>query len=444
MAPESTLYDHSLELRVLATLADVSALDVAEAKNAAERSGLTTEDFHNPLHANIWTAQMGLLFDGEAADFYRAATRMKPDDRGKMPALASRCLEVGVSMLVASTIRGVAQDLRKLTLRRQILRFGRELAHQAESNEDPAVLLSNATAAIARITLSRSANWRTLGEARAAARMEMVRVKEGTGTPVIPTGLKEWDRIVGGLYPTLMVVGAHGGNAKSALLLRMLLNVAQQGHKACIFSLEDQETWLAYRTLAMESGLAQFILRNRELTMEQEDLIRHAEQAMSAYENLVEIDDRGALSPSEIVQAARDAVLNRGAKFVVVDHFGEIRLGEDSKGFGRYDLMIQEGLQDLRNLAKTTGTPVLVAQHLKPGAVYPFTQHDFMNSSAFEKMSRVALMWELDREKSELKMIVCKNQYGKANMHFTLPFHGPSAMVMNEPPTTKAVQEPLL
>ncbi len=438
----STLSDHPLELRVLATLADVSSLDVGEAKTAAERSRLVTEDFHNPLYRLIWSAQMALLFDGEACDFYRVATRLNADERTKLPPLALQCQAAGVSLLVASAIRGAAEDLRKLTLRRNILRFGRDLANQAECNADPAVLLTNATAALHRITTSRAANWSTLGEARVQARLEMESVKAGVGTPVIPTGLKEWDRIVGGLWPTLTVIGAHGGHGKSGFIGRILMNVALAGRKVAIFSLEDQRTWLAYRALSSESGISQFVLRNRALNEEQDYLIHQSEKAMEAYEGNIEIDDRGALPPSELVQCSRDAILNRGAQAIVVDHFGEVRLGEDGGRNDRHDLMIAAGLSDLRNLAKQYGVPIVVAAHLKPAATYPFTQHDFRNAQAFEGMSRVAVMWE--KAESELKMIVVKNQFGISPATFKLPFHGPSAMVLNEIPSTQAEQVPLL
>src|SRR4051812_16419924 len=111
----TTLSDHPLELRVLATLADVSTVDVTEARSAAERSRLVSDDFHNPLHRSIWTAQMGLLFDGEACDFYRVATRLKTEEREQMAPVTARASEAGVSLLVASGIFGAADDLRAFT-----------------------------------------------------------------------------------------------------------------------------------------------------------------------------------------------------------------------------------------------------------------------------------------------------------------------------------------
>ncbi len=265
----------------------------------------------------------------------------------------------------------------------------------------------------------------------------MKELSTGKGTPVIPTGLHDWDRLIGGLWPTLIVIGAHPGHGKSGLIGRLLLNLAIAGVRSAIFSLEDQATWLAYRALSAASGVSQFVLRNRKLTDDQADAVHSGDTEIGAYAANIMIDERGALPPSEIVQGARDAILNKGARVVVVDHYGEVRHGEDKRD--RHDLMIAAGLSDLRNLAKSYGVPIIVAAHLKPEAVYPFTQHDFRNASAFEQMSRVAVMWE--KKDAVLKMQVVKNQFGLGSVAFELPFHGPSAMVSNAAPQSPAQQE---
>jgi len=431
------LSDHALEIRVLATLADVSGLDVNEARAAAERSGLTDVDFHSPLHAAIWTAQMGLLFDGEACDFYRAATRVPAKLAEQVRKLNLAAQAPGVSMLIADAIRGAAQDLRSCTLRRHILAFGRDLAAQVEAVKDPAVLLANAQAALARITASRN-SWRNLTMALAEADREMQDIAAGKGSPVIPSGMHEWDRIVGGLWPTLTVIGAHPGHGKSGLIARMLLNLAAAGKTVAIFSLEDHATWMAYRALSSVSGVTQFVLRNRKLNEQQAGDIQYAKQSLAAISSRILIDDRGRLPGKEVVASARDAILNHGAQAVVVDHWGEVV----HEGSGdRHDLLIADDLSALRQVSKVYGVPIVVAAHLKPAATYPFTQHDFRNAAAFEQMARVLIAWEL--KDGVLRMQALKNTNGvKGN--FELPFHGPSAMVLNSAPPPPGEQGALL
>lgn len=433
----AALSDHALEIRVLATLADVSGLDVNEARQAAERSGLTDVDFHSPLHAAIWTAQMGLLFDGEACDFYRAATRVPAKMAEQVKKLNLAAQAPGVSLMIAANIRGAAHDLRACTLRRHIVSFGRDLAAQVEQVSDPAVILANAQKALARITVSRD-RWRTLAQAIAAADEEMKAIAEGRGSPVIPSGMHEWDRIIGGLWPTLTVIGSHPGHGKSGLIARLLLNVAQAGKTAAIFSLEDQETWLAYRALSSVSGVTQFVLRNRKLSEQQQADIDYAKTGLSPFAGRILIDDRGRLPISEVVACSRDAILNHGAQVLVVDHFGEVT--HDGAG-DRFDLEIANGLSELRNIAKSYGVPVVVAGHLKPLATYPYTQHDFRNSAAFQQMARVLVAWEKDGEK--LKMQTLKATNGVVG-RFELPFHGPSAMVLNSAPPPPGEQGALL
>lgn len=437
----TALFDHELELRVLATLADASGVDVTEAKTAAERSGLTDADFHHPIHQRVWTAQIGLLFDGEACDLYRVGTRLRPDERRALEPVAAAASSPGVSLLYAGAVLGAAKDLRAMTLRRSILRFGRELAAQAEGVTDPAVILTNATAALSRIAVARAANWKTLGEVMDLIRAEMADVAAGKAVTAIPTGLKEWDRIIGGLTPGILtVVGSHPAHGKSGVVARLILNLAYfAAKKTAVFSLEDRATWIGYRALASAAGIVQFILRNRKLTDEQTEMVHHAEKQLSEIANRIIIDDRGRLPATEIAQAARDAVLNHGAEVLVVDHWGEVTYPD---GGDRFDLLIQDGLSALRHVAITYNVPVLVACHLKPSAVYPYTQHDFRNAAAFEQMSRVLVAWE--KAGDTLKMQVLKNTNGVIG-NFELAFDGTSAMADNKPePVQKAKQEALL
>lgn len=425
----SALFDHELELRVLATLADVSGLDVSEAKTAAERSGLTDADFHHPIHQHVWAAQMGLLFDGEACDLYRVSTRLPAASRSAMPPVIEAAGRPGVSLMFAGALRGVAMDLRGLTLRRNIVRLGRELAAQAEGQMDPAVILTNANAALARITTAREANWKTLGEVMELIRQEMQAVQEGKAVTAIATGLREWDRIIGGLNPGILtVVGAHPAHGKSGVIARLILNLAAIAQKkTAVFSLEDRATWIGYRALADASRIVQFILRNRKLTEEQAEAVHHGSKALAEIANRIIIDDRGRLPAKEIANSARDAVLNRGAQALVVDHWGEVTYPD---GGDRFDLLIQDGLSDLRQVAITYNVPIIVACHLKPGAVYPYTQHDFRNAAAFEQMARVLVAWE--KSGDTLKMQVLKNTNGVIG-NFELAFDPTSAMAENKP-----------
>jgi len=437
----TALFDHALELRVLATLADAAALDVTEAKTAAERSGLTDADFHHPIHQRVWTAQMGLLFDGESCDLYRVKTRLKKDEYEAMDALVKAAQQPGTSLLVGSAIQGVATELRGLTLRRNIVRFGRELAVQAEGQTDPAALLSTAQAALSRITTARSANWKTLGEVMELVRREMADVAAGIAATAIPTGLKEWDRIIGGLNPgVLTVLGSHPAHGKSGVIARLILNLAAlEGKRTAVFSLEDRATWIGYRALADASRIVQFILRNRKLTAEQDEVVEYGHRQLAGISNRIIIDDRGRLPASEIAQSARDAVLNHGAEVLVVDHWGEVTY---PGGGDRFDLLIQDGLSDLRHVAKAYNVPIVVACHLKPAAVYPYTQHDFRNAAAFEQMSRVLVAWE--KSGDILKMQVLKNTNGVIG-NFELAFDGVAAMAENKPePEQKPKQEKML
>lgn len=74
--------------------------------------------------------------------------------------------------------------------------------------------------------------------------------------PGIPTGIHEFDSMVGGWKPTrLTVVGALPGNGKTTLMLNTLLFAAKAGHRSAFFSLEMPEKDLIESLVSNDAGV---------------------------------------------------------------------------------------------------------------------------------------------------------------------------------------------
>jgi replicative DNA helicase len=209
---------------------------------------------------------------------------------------------------------------------------------------------------------------------------------------VLPSGVRMLDEQIGGLQPSVLtLVGALPGVGKSALLATILRNVANGGRKVGLFSLEDERGWVTKRLAAIEAGVSVFAIGTRPLThLENQRVTAAYPEVYRTLENVV-IDDRPGLSPAEIVQTAREMILHHGCKAILVDHLGEVRLPRSE----RYDLDIAEALSAFRDLAKRYAVPVVVASHVKRRVGLdvedPPRLTDFANSSAPERMARVAL-----------------------------------------------------
>lgn len=246
------------------------------------------------------------------------------------------------------------------------------------------------------------------------------RIQRGESEPVVPTGIDALDFALGGGLPsTLVIVGALPGVGKSSLLGAMAGNLASAGVRVGVLSLEDQRGWLLRRLAAHRSAVPLFVLGRRKLGDYQ---LQRADAAVEGLyapaKNLVMSDVPGNVE--SVVSRARQMVAD-GCRAVFVDHLGEVKLERSD----RHDLDVANALQELRGVAKLHGVPMVVACHLRRreglGVYTEPTLTDFANSSAIERMARVALGLSLiEKERDKLTVSVLKQTEGPANLSFTL------------------------
>jgi replicative DNA helicase len=267
-------------------------------------------------------------------------------------------------------------------------------------------------------------------------------VQRGERPPVLASGITALDFVVGGLQPTLTIVGAMPGVGKSALLATIINNLASRKERVGLLSLEDERNWVANRLISEASDIPVFVLGNRALTPFQ--LERYGAATQRVYETLrhVVIEDTHGLTPQQVVASARQMVA-MGCRAVLVDHLGEVRLERTD----RHDLDIAEALSALRGISKQYRVPVVVACHLRRrdglDIDKPPRLSDFAFSAAVERMARVALGLYRDTSepKRKLGVAVLKQTNGPADFAFSLNMHERSGTVAPTEPTTAMRQK---
>src|SRR5712664_2347712 len=124
----------------------------------------------------------------------------------------------------------------------------------------------------------------------------------------ISTGLSELDAMLGGGWPeTLCIIGAWPGVGKSAFIASMLQRMGKESVPVLLFSLEDAASWLVWRYLAYETGVAQVQLRQPGLSQEARRAAQQAFSDISQYGQSIWIDDRCPLSDKDIERSAKRA-----------------------------------------------------------------------------------------------------------------------------------------
>lgn len=424
------LYDHDLEKRTLGIIANTSSTGVHTCRTMVEQSKLSTLDFHRPENSAIFKIADALLREGKPVDPFGIRAQVGQaacDQMGGWQYLTE--VLAGQSELVEMPFTMYADQLKDMSVRRKIIEELKRAAIDARDfDKNPGALLSGLTNKMAGMAQS-SGSIRTL-QSYLDDITDEIDLKQESLEPILRTGIKVFDSSLGGLPPTLIVVGGLPGVGKSALIASLNNCMAVRGVKVGNFSLEDDGSWIGWRVLAHESGVNQFHLRFSQLNDVQLQKSGGGYAKLKGYAGNVLIKDGSetGMTPDEIILCANDMILNHGVKFIIIDHLGEVLLpGND------ISREVARCLSKLRGVANRHKVPVLVAAHFKrrdglgPGDEPNIS--DFADSSGAERRARLALGLFREPGSDVLKVAVLKNTLGKAGFVIELPFAGASAMI---------------
>jgi replicative DNA helicase len=416
------LYDVESEKHYLGIIASVSVLDPKKARNLMESNPVKQSDFSAGIHSSVFENSAYLLGLGMPID----ATTVSKVVYGLeelLPIIQQDHLHEAILPACANRIRAMSQ-------RRDA--YGKVKTAQerlSDTSSDVGQVVSDLTAGLA--STPGRAPIQTLTDVFTSMAGRLDDVQAGRTRPVVPTGIGSLDAIIGGLQPTLTLLGALPGVGKSAFIATVIQSLAQRGVKVGIFSLEDEPSWLAYRLLSHESGVNQYKLRFERLNKTQLEAAAEGWAKAAKYDQNVMVVDGSdsSMGLDEIVQKSAAMILNHGVRVILIDHLGEI----SRKHGDRTDLEISTHLSRLRGIANRFGVPVVVAAHFKRreglGPANKPALADFADSSGAERKARVALGLSREPNGDTISIHVLKNTNGMAGLTATAKFHGAAAML---------------
>lgn len=424
------------EVGLLKIIASASMVRPDNATKVFEQSTLSAEDFSSPALGQLWQTVGEFVSSGQAVDVLAIVERLKhsPEVRqaGGQRFIAETLMGVSPSRHIAPEYARIVSDA---SLRRRATTLVATL-HKWIKSEARALqeVLADGAEAWAGLIKRNVALKAADGDILAWTQQAEEALKGGKEW-CQPTGIQALDAEIGGLQASVLtMVGALPGVGKSALLATIVYNLARSGVKVGFFSLEDERLWLTRRFLSLVSGVPLFALTTFRLSEQQHNSVYDVSDALHRLLKNVLIDDRQGLTPSEVSASAKDMILNHGCKVIIVDHLGEMRLERSE----RYDLDVADALAQLRDIAKRYKMPVVVASHVRrrQGLTVDDAPHltDFANSSAPERMARVAL--GLSKVKDEkgggVRVSVLKQTNGPSGAELGLRLVNHAAMVSND------------
>ena len=200
-------------------------------------------------------------------------------------------------------------ELKELAYKRMVVESAQKLIEGTESGEDINTLLDKFERATEAPEASQDNN--SLGDIMANIFDEL---ENGTVIDKVKTGIPIIDKCTNGIAPSeLVTIGAKSGVGKSALAVRIAINMFKAGKKVLIVSREMSKKQVAERILLSHSGVTKEQYENRDFNDEQWVRIVETMEAFSG--DGIIIDDK-----ISTIQEIKQAVRRTKPDVLIVDY----------------------------------------------------------------------------------------------------------------------------
>lgn len=240
----------------------------------------------------------------------------------------------------------------------------------------------------------------------------------------IPTGLKDLDRLLGGLQRSdLIVLAGRPGMGKTSLALSMALQASRKWNKRiAIFSLEMSDEQLVQRLLSAETGIDSQRLRLGQIRDEEWPVFIQATSLLA--DTSIFLDDTPAISAMELRTKARRLEAEHGLDMLIVDYMQLMRGDVRSENRQQEISYISRSLKEL---ARELNIPVVAASQLSRAVESRHDKRpmlsDLRESGSIEQDADVVLfvyrdeIYNPDTEFPNLaEIIVAKHRSGPTGM----------------------------
>jgi replicative DNA helicase len=337
--------------------------------------------FHEPFHQRLFEAIEDHIRQGLLAEPTILMERFKPDPAFQAFGGLRYLADLLDRAPPAANAPDYARVVYDLALRRELIRIGGEIMHQAPDPQTAAMDQIEA-AELSLYSLAEtgkpSSGFVNFSSALAGAVQMAADAYQRDGKLAgLATNLDDLDQKLGGLYPSdLLILAGRPSMGKTALATNVAFNVARnyryevtpEGRKTvsggvvAFFSLEMSAEQLAMRILADASGVSSDRLRKGEI--DAADFGRISDAAIEIGEAPLYIDATGGLAISKLAARARRLKrMDHGLDLIIVDYLQLITTGDGNSQKNRVQ-EVSEITGGLKALAKELNVPVLALSQL--------------------------------------------------------------------------------
>ena len=331
---------------------------------------LSSNDFYQASHRIIYDAIVTLLEHDKPADILTVIEQVikthHEDSIGGFTYLA----QIADNTPSVSNIETYAKHVRELSIYRQLIKIGRELADNAFQPKDIEVneLLDLSERKIFEIAEQVSRNKQEITNIKDILKDVVNRVhemQEKKGFRGLETGFGELDKLTSGLQNgDLVIIAGRPSMGKTALSMNIVEHVAiHNSTPVAVFSLEMPTEQLVIRMISSFGRIDSSKLRDGDMSEVDWNSFNHAVRAFE--ENTILIDETPSITPTEIRAKCRR--LKRkypDLGLIMVDYLQLMTVHGKSENRVQE---ISEISRSLKALAKEINVPVIALSQLNRG-----------------------------------------------------------------------------
>ena len=318
---------------------------------------LTKQDFFRAAYGDIFAAMLHMTDRQIPIDPVTLANALegtgKLDDVGGHAGITDLFCDVPTALFVEHYAAIVADKATK----RRLLGAAETIAQAAYTDDVAEKALDVAEQAL--LAVSQGKKKRNL--AHVSDIMREVIDKLSTQDSLVAglsTGFRAIDMVLGGLQPSDLIIAAgRPGMGKSAWALSVAQNVAKDGGRVAIFSLEMSKEQLTQRLLSMTTFIEAHRLRTKKLSSDDWSTVMEAANEISSLP--LYIDDSSGVSVDYVRREARRIYAESGLDLVVIDYM-QLMSGQG----GNREQEIAYISRNLKAMARELNVPVIALSQL--------------------------------------------------------------------------------
>jgi replicative DNA helicase len=338
---------------------------------------LKNEDFHLPVHQDIFAVMLKLYNAGNAVDSVTVTDALRRNGTLESVGGADYISELSLYTPTAANVSHYIKIVEERSIMRRLVLAGNEISKDAiEGDKSVETLLNDAELKIFNISMKKSQDslmhiedtvmdsYHRIGE--------LIKMRgKLTG---LTTGFYELDDLTTGLQKSdLVIVAGRPSMGKTAFMLNLALPCALKGATVCIFSLEMSREQLVMRMLCSEAGVDMQNVKTGKLT--DAELLNISNTLDPLAKANIYIDDTGGISVTEIRSKCRRLKSSRGLDMVIIDY---LQLMQTSGKSDNRVLEIAEITRSLKILARELNVPIVLGSQLSRGPEMRADHHPHM------------------------------------------------------------------